>query len=271
MDQSTRQDGDGSFHGAHADPNKWRAVGVMVLFALTIPAVLAVVLLVKPKPQPSPWAMTAASLGVTPQQLEWGEGVFTHTCSVCHSKDARGIPRLGKPLRNSAFVQSHSDDELLSVIANGRLPGDPDNTTGAVMPPRAGNPALDNNHLMNVVYYLRTLQDPEEPTVDLTEWVVADLPGGDSGPGHEVFVAACSACHGVNGEGMEGLGKPLDTSTFVESKTDKELAAFIKTGRPIWDAANTTGVDMPPKGGNPALSAEELSTIIAYIRSLHQK
>jgi len=243
----------------------------MVLFAVTIPAVLMAVLLHKPSPRPSPWVVTAASLGVTPQQLEWGEGVFTKTCSVCHGKDATGIPRLGKPLRNSAFVQSHSDDELLSVIANGRLPTDPDNTTGAVMPPRAGYPALDNTHLMNVVYYLRTLQNPEEPTVDLSEWIVSDMPGGNSGPGHEIFVAACSACHGANGEGMDGLGKPLDTSTFVESKTDEELAAFVKTGRPIWDAANTTGVDMPPKGGNPALSDDELSTIIAYIRSLHKK
>jgi len=47
------------------------------------------------------------------------------------------------------------------------------------------------------------------------------------------------------------------------------LIGFIKSGRPIWDAANTTGLDMPPKGGNPALSDEDLRKIVAYIRALH--
>jgi disulfide bond formation protein DsbB len=46
--------------------------------------------------------------------------------------------------------------------------------------------------------------------------------------------------------------------------------AFIKTGRPASDPLNTTGVDMPPKGGNPALSDQDLADIIAFIRSIHQ-
>ena len=49
---------------------------------------------------------------------------------------------------------------------------------------------------------------------------------------------------------------------------DDELLTFIKTGRPIWDAENTTGIDMPPKGGNPALNDDDIVAIIAYIRSL---
>jgi disulfide bond formation protein DsbB len=82
------------------------------------------------------------------------------------------------------------------------------------------------------------------------------------------FVASCSACHGEDGEGVEGLGKALDTSAFVRSKSDKELTTFIKTGRPIWDAENTTGLDMPPKGGNPALTDDDLANIVSYIRVL---
>ena len=33
---------------------------------------------------------------------------------------------------------------------------------------------------------------------------------------------------------------------------------------------NTSGVEMPPKGGNPGLTDEQLTDIIAYIRTLHE-
>jgi hypothetical protein len=38
-------------------------------------------------------------------------------------------------------------------------------------------------------------------------------------------------------------------------------------GRSTTDPANTTGVDMPPKGGTPSLSDEDL-TDINYLRTL---
>lgn len=101
----------------------------------------------------------------------------------------------------------------------------------------------------------------------------ADAPvaaAGDVAKGKELFATTCAACHGPEGEGVTGLGKPFTTSDFVSSQSDEQLLAFIKTGRPTSDPANTTGVDMPPKGGNPAITDEQLVDIIAYIRSLHQ-
>lgn len=86
--------------------------------------------------------------------------------------------------------------------------------------------------------------------------------------GQELFVSFCSACHGSAGEGIQGLGKPLTTSEFVGDLSDEELLAFIKTGRPVDDPLNTSGVAMPPKGGNPALTDEQLRAIITYIRSI---
>ncbi|WP_448601203.1 hypothetical protein [Thermoflexus hugenholtzii] len=44
---------------------------------------------------------------------------------------------------------------------------------------------------------------------------------------------------------------------------------FIKKGRPATDPANTTGVDMPPKGGNPALTDQDLADIIAFLRTFN--
>lgn len=92
---------------------------------------------------------------------------------------------------------------------------------------------------------------------------------GDAAAGEELFNQVCIACHGPGGEGIEGLGLPFTTSDFIPSQSDQELLDFIKTGRPVGHPDNTTGVDMPPKGGNPALTDEQILDIIAYIRSVH--
>lgn len=93
---------------------------------------------------------------------------------------------------------------------------------------------------------------------------------GDAAAGEELYNSNCIACHGPGGEGIEGLGKPFTTSDFVHGQSDEDLLAFIKQGRPISDPENTTGVDMPPKGGNPALTDDQILDIIAYIRTLEE-
>jgi disulfide bond formation protein DsbB len=83
--------------------------------------------------------------------------------------------------------------------------------------------------------------------------------------------ATCAACHGPDARGLPNLGKDLVTSEFVGGLSDDDLLTFVKTGRPMWDPANTTGLYRPPNGGNPALTDEQLLSIIAYIRSLRQQ
>ena len=51
--------------------------------------------------------------------------------------------------------------------------------------------------------------------------------------------------------------------------SDEELVEFVKVGRRPSDPLNITGVDMPPKGGSPALSDEDLYDIVAFIRTIH--
>lgn len=98
---------------------------------------------------------------------------------------------------------------------------------------------------------------------------VAAAPAGDAEKGKATFATTCAACHGPAGEGVQGLGKDMTKSEFIAGLSDEELAAFIKTGRPISDPLNTTKIDMPPKGGNPALTDEQLTDIVAFIRSIH--
>ena len=93
---------------------------------------------------------------------------------------------------------------------------------------------------------------------------------GDAVVGKQLF-STCSACHGPAGEGITGLGKDMTTSQFIAGLTDDQLVSFIKVGRSTSDPLNTTGVDMPPKGGNPALSDDDLYNVVAFIRSIHKK
>ncbi len=93
---------------------------------------------------------------------------------------------------------------------------------------------------------------------------------GDPAKGEELYMSTCASCHGPDARGLPNLGKNLRTSEFVKGLSDEELLDFIKKGRPASDPANTTGVDMPPKGGNPALTDEDIMHIIAYIRSIEE-
>lgn len=100
---------------------------------------------------------------------------------------------------------------------------------------------------------------------------VTDAPaaGGNSANGEALYSAGCIACHGPNGEGIEGLGKPWVGSDFINSSTDAELVAFLIVGRPSDDPLNTTGIGMLPRGGNPSLTDDDLLDLVAYMRTLN--
>jgi len=259
----------------HSDPYKWRAflLGAMVIITPII-AIGGVLVGAVPISEPVKNVTSISLPGVVPVQLVSAQTLYKNTCMVCHGDDGQGVPRLGKPLRNSAFVQASSDESLFDMIALGRLPDDPLNTTGSLMPPR-GAQNISDEAIHKLVGYLREMQDTSQPVASLDAWIV-EKPAAATvvdasileHPGREIFVSSCSACHGANGEGIEGLGKSFVTSEFVASSSDKDLMTMIKMGRPIWDAANTTGIDMPPKGGNPAITDDQLNDIISYIRSV---
>ena len=244
-------------------------------------------------------ATSSANTDFDPALAAGGETNFIAACSACHGVDALGIENLGKPLVGSEFVQTHTNDELLTFVKTGRPIWDAENTTGIDMPPKGGNPALSDEQIITILHYIRSIDgtttDANDTNIDdsstndsdadstvSTDDIVQDdaddatsSANRDFDPvlaadGETNFIAACSACHGVDALGIENLGKPLVGSEFVQTHTYEELVTFVKTGRPIWDAENTTGIDMPPKGGNPALSDEQILTILHYIHSIDQ-
>lgn len=85
--------------------------------------------------------------------------------------------------------------------------------------------------------------------------------------GRRLYQQNCASCHGFNLRGVPGIGKNLLDSPFVLGHSDSDLLAFIVAGRPSWHPDNTTGVEMPARGGNSFLGDADIEAIIAYIRT----
>jgi len=264
-----------------SDPYRWASIGMTSFMGVTLPIILGLVALA----QPSGSAVEMTQVAGQPQsgvlaqaqQLASGREVFRNACAVCHGQDGEGVPRLGKPLRNSAYVQYTNNEAMFELIAEGRKVDHPLNTTGALMPPR-GAVGLNDEQLHDVIAFLRDMQEPGEPTVSVDAWDLTSEEGGGqvalqlgAHPGFQLYISSCAACHGDGAEGVEGIGLPLTTSGFVRGESDDDLVKFIKMGRPIWDANNTTGIDMPPKGGNPAITDDQLQQIVEYLRALQDQ
>lgn len=86
--------------------------------------------------------------------------------------------------------------------------------------------------------------------------------------GRELYLTTCAVCHGPDAKGVVLLGKDLHANEFVKSLSDAELVAFLVDGRPVTHPLNERGIAMPPRGGNPSLSDDELGSIADYLRSI---
>lgn len=107
-----------------------------------------------------------------------------------------------------------------------------------------------------------------EATATVAESGGEPVLAGDAAAGQPLFATSCAACHGPDGRGVPNVGKDLVASDFVAAQSDAELLAFIKVGRDSSHPDNTTGIAMPPKGGNPALTDAQIADIVAWLRTV---
>jgi mono/diheme cytochrome c family protein len=215
------------------------------------------------------------------EEAAHGRDLFLSTCAACHGPDAGGMTGLGKTLVESDFVARLGDDELVRFLVLGRPLAQP-----IPMPPKAGREDLSDGDLRHIVAYVRGIQDPRRlpalPPPKVVAGPVSEdekaqalvLAGGDTelagyiASGNKLFHQVCIACHGKGGVGIQGNGKALVGNEFIKGLDDDAMLAFLMRGRNPGEPLNTTGVQMPPKGGNPALSEDDLLDIISYLRTL---
>jgi len=87
-----------------------------------------------------------------------GRDLFVQNCASCHGLTAQGLPHQGANLRTSRFISGENDYSLVKFLRTGRDPGDPKTVMGLQMPARGGNKTLGDEHLANIVAYLREVQ-----------------------------------------------------------------------------------------------------------------
>jgi cytochrome c oxidase cbb3-type subunit 3 len=180
-------------------------------------------------------AMEFVELSQDAEAQALGKSLFASYCTTCHGSDARGAT--GYPnLTDNDWLWGNSEAELTATIGNGR---------SGVMPVLA--PALGGDEgIDNMVKYVKSLSGGE-----------ADAGAMSAQP---MFVALCSACHGVDGTGNKIFGAPnLTDDTWLYGDSDAVIRDTIIKGR--------NGI-MPAHGD---LFGENRTKILAaYIYSLSQ-
>jgi cytochrome c5 len=121
---------------------------------------------------------------------------------------------------------------------------------------RAGLTGKDSR---DIAAFIMASNDPVLPTISGSS---ADSNIPDIGmSGSEIFNATCTSCHGSNGKGTIPGVPDFTEKDGRLSKSDEVLFKHIKEG------FQTPGnaMVMPPKGGNPKLSDNDLKAVLKYL------
>lgn len=93
----------------------------------------------------------------------------------------------------------------------------------------------------------------------------ANLPG-DPAKGQALYGANCASCHGASLTG--GIGpalNPIEKLQGVANPLDPTFLIGIITNGRIHQAGDPRQTDMPAKGGNSALTGQDVNDLAAYI------
>jgi high-affinity iron transporter len=180
--------------------------------------------------------------------LAAGRQIFQSTCASCHGAAGQGGLAVGSPtaprppaIGTAAVMQDVTPGLMYRVISVG--------ITGTPMP-GFGN-TLTSEQRWNVVGYVNSLRSTHARELE----------------GEGLFIRGCASCHGVAGAGDGTLARALTklppeigTVAWQMERSDAQLAQVVHAGLP--------GTAMP---GSPELSAEQVTSVVAYLRSLPAK
>lgn len=78
-----------------------------------------------------------------------------------------------------------------------------------------------------------------------------------------IYLNICVVCHGDDGSGnMPGVPDLADSDSLF-SDSEEEIMARMKSG-----IQKPGSIAMPPKGGDPGLTDEQLRSLLRYVRKL---
>ena len=163
---------------------------------------------------------------------------FQSTCALCHGKDAKGTA-LAPTLANSAHIQSLSDQDISSVIANGK----------GKMP----NFHLPPATVAALAQYVRSLNMPGSQAAQSAPTPPPQaMAQGVDAPGQ--FGRTCALCHGNDARGTDRAPTLVNADHF-RAISDADLAGIIQKGK-----GRMPGFPLP---------ASDIDRLVQYIRALN--
>jgi cytochrome c5 len=205
-----------------------------------------------------------------PKGQATGEQVFGQVCKTCHETGLAGSPKVGD---KAAWAK---------VIAQGQATAVDHAIKGIrAMPPKGGNPDLENVEVERAVVYMANMAGAnwKEPPVTAPAPAAATAaapaaatpiaaaaaapaaaapaaaPAAAAAPdGKKIYEGTCAVCHA---QGIAGAPKFGDKAAW---------APRIKTGMDTLVATALKGKGaMPPKGGNMSLSDADVKAAVEFM------
>ncbi len=193
-----------------------------------------------------------------PGDTDTGARLYAGQCAACHGPDGEGAS--APQLNNPTFLRSASDGYLAATIVLGRT----HTPMQSMVLGGQGIGQIEPQHVRDLVAFLRGWESPRagrrpRRLAEVTETSIA--------AGRESYGDYCASCHGAEGRGgkdEQGRFAPaLNNPEFLDAATDGFLLATIARGR--------EGTPMRAfgegAGGIAALSGDQISDIVAFVRS----
>lgn len=178
-----------------------------------------------------------------------GQEVYEATCVACHGTGVLEAPRFENKGDWGSRISQGFDTLVKHSIEGIRA-----------MPPRGGAADLTDSELARAVAYMANsagadFKAPEAgaPAAAAAP-AAASVPKPDLAQGKRVYQNVCSMCHA---SGAAGAPKPGDKAAWAD-----RIAQGFPT---LFDHAIHGIRGMPPKGGNPSLSEEDIASAVGYM------
>ena len=170
-----------------------------------------------------------------------GSELFEGSCESCHGVGGSGAvaPAIG----SKDFLESADDRQITQLISSGVV-----GTEMVAYSNDLGGP-MTIQEINAITTYLRSLEEDAEAKPNWrTPLEDEDLTT------NELFVLACSRCHGVDAEGIEEVAPDISQESLTMMETDEWIAARI-----------TDGYKSMPRFGR-ILTDGQIADIVTYMR-----
>ncbi|HXM80965.1 MAG TPA: c-type cytochrome [Burkholderiales bacterium] len=225
-------------------------VVILLSFLVPIVGIILLVQLVVSHPGADPNAMTDEAVAKRLQPVgrvefgaagaaagsRTGEEVYKTVCATCHQTGVAGAPKIG----DKAAWAPRIKEGLNTLVA--------DATKGVrAMPPRGGDSSLTDEEMARAVVYMANqsgakFKEPQKPAA------AAD--------GKKVYDTTCMVCHATGVANAPKLGDKAAWAPHLKQGMEALLQSALK-GKGA----------MPPKGGNPSLSDDEVRAAVQFMVS----